>query len=170
MRTSLVTVPVLLFALAGCGGTDSASSGASSTPPAAAASPASAAPSSAAVAPPTPSAAPAPAMTPPAPAPAPSSAAAAAGLADKSFTAEPPVGVKDSFGTCSGIGRVTNTASEEKTAVVTYTVLKGGATVATPQGAAQGVAPGKTVSVQLISTGACGSGPFTYEFQVDTEF
>ena len=156
MKRAATLLPLLL--LAGCSGGkgDAAQPAATVTVPGPTATATSVMP-----------AAPAPAVTTVPPAPPPT---AAAGLSDGSFTATSPTGVKDASGICSGTGRITNTSNSEKTAVVTYTLFKGGEQKATLQGSANAVAAGKTATVQLISTSPCGAGPFTFEFQVDTEF
>jgi len=158
-----LTLAGIAVAATGCGGSDTTATASSS----------STAPQTTTAAPPaaaTTSAAPAPVATTPAPVATTPAPAAPAGLSDKSFTATEPTSIKDQTGLCTATGRVTNTSSGEKSAVVTFTLLKDGKTVAALQGAAQGVAAGKTATVQLISTSACGKGPYMVEFQVDTEY
>ncbi len=89
---------------------------------------------------------------------------------DGSFTSTTPRGLQPQFGTCPATARVTNTTSEEKSGVVTYTLFRGDEQVGTLQGAANAVGAGKTATVQLTSTESCPRGSLRYEFQVDAEF
>lgn len=93
-----------------------------------------------------------------------------AGLADKSFTSTAPLLKDDGLGDFGGTARVTNASDQEHTATFTYTVFRGSAQVATLQGAANAVAPGKVATVQLISQDKYVAGPYRVEFQVDAEF
>jgi len=99
----------------------------------------------------------------------PTKSAPSTGLADGSFTATKPT-LKDQYGTCMGTARVTNTGDDEKSGTFTFTALKDGETAGALQGVANEVGPGKTATVQLVSTDACPKGSVTYEFQVDAEF
>ncbi len=104
---------------------------------------------------------------PPTPAPEPPTSS---GLSDGSFTGTTPRGLKSQFGTCQATARVTNTSSDEKSALVTYTLFRGDEQVGTLQGAANAVGAGETATVQLTSTESCPRGSLRYEFQVDAEF
>lgn len=90
--------------------------------------------------------------------------------ADKSFRVETLNVEDDGLGDFGGTARVTNTASDEKSAIMTFTLFMGGKQVAVLQGAVDEVSPGQTVTVQLISSDDYRGGPFRYEFQVDNEF
>lgn len=92
------------------------------------------------------------------------------GLSDGSFSSEEPMVKDDGLGSLGGTARVTNTSDSGKTAVFTYTVFVDGAQVGTLQGSAADVEAGSTSTVQLVSTDPIVDGPYTFEFQVDTEF
>lgn len=94
--------------------------------------------------------------------------AASGGLADQGWTVI-SVSVKDDgIGGFGGSMRVRNdTGSAADSAVFTLTILKGGQPVGTAQGIdAAAIAPGKVISVDLISTDHFVKGPYTYEFQL----
>jgi hypothetical protein len=73
----------------------------------------------------------------------------------------------DGLGDFGGTARITNTEESPQTGVFTLTVFKGSEQVATLQGSADEVEPGKTVSVQLISQDKFRKGPYRVEFQND---
>ncbi len=102
---------------------------------------------------------------PPAPPPPPPPQAA-----DKDFAVQVLQIQDDGLGDIGGIARITNTASTAKTATFTFTFFQGGQIVGTAEGSADAVAPGQTVTVQLVSQSPMISGTFRYQFQVDTEF
>jgi ABC-type amino acid transport system permease subunit len=101
---------------------------------------------------------------PPPPAPPPPS-----GPSDKDFAVQALQIQDDGVGDIGGIARITNTASNALTGVFTFTFFQGGQVVGTAQGSAQSVAPGQTVTVQLVSQDRMISGSFRYQFQVDSE-
>lgn len=71
--------------------------------------------------------------------------------------------VEDGLGQFSGRMRVRNDG-DKRTGLFTVSVLKGGAVLTTLQGAADSVEPGKTVTVDLISTDDYVPGPYEIEF------
>jgi hypothetical protein len=101
---------------------------------------------------------------------APSAPAAPDGLADGSFTSEPPMLKDDGIGGFGGTARVTNTADKELTATFTYTIFKADAQVGSAIGVANAVGAGQTATVQLSSQDPFVEGPYRVEFQVDAEF
>lgn len=110
-----------------------------------------------------------PPPTPP-PRPPPPASPPPAQAADKDFAVQTLQIRDDGLGDIGGIVRVTNTSAETLTATFTITFFQGGSVVGTAGGAANDVAPGQTVTVQLVSQDPIFSGNFRYQFQVDTEF
>jgi hypothetical protein len=76
----------------------------------------------------------------------------------------------DGLGDIGGIARVKNVASTSLSGSFTFTFFQGGTIVGTAAGSAQGVSPGKTVSVQIVSQDKMFAGRFRYQFQVDIEY
>jgi hypothetical protein len=78
--------------------------------------------------------------------------------------------VKDSgLGTFGGRARVTYTGDDDNGGnnIFTVTVFVKGRDVASMQGSASDVRPGKTVTVDLISSDTFVKGPYRYDFQND---
>jgi hypothetical protein len=73
----------------------------------------------------------------------------------------------DGLGDFGGTARITNTEDSPQTGVFTLTVFKGDEQVASLQGSADEVEPGKTVTVRLISQDKFKKGPYRVEFQND---
>jgi hypothetical protein len=88
---------------------------------------------------------------------------------DKGWVLE-SVKMGSSLGDFEGTARVTNTNDSEQTATMTVTVFKGGQQVGSLQGSVNQVSPGKTVTVQLISTDKFVKGPWKTDFQIDASF
>jgi hypothetical protein len=103
-------------------------------------------------------------------APEPAEPASEGDLSDGSFTSEPPMLKDDGLGDFGGTARVTNISDSEKSALLTYTLFKGGEQVGTAQGSVSEVGAGETATVQLISTDPFVAGVDRVEFQVDGEF
>jgi hypothetical protein len=76
----------------------------------------------------------------------------------------------DGLGDIGGIARVKNVGSTPLSGTFTFTFFQGGTIVGTAQGSAQGVSPGQTVTVQLVSQDKMFAGRFRYQFQVDIEY
>lgn len=106
---------------------------------------------------------PPPSSVPPPPPPPPQAS-------DKDFSVQALQIQDDGLGDIGGIARVTNNASTSKSGSFTFTFFQGGQIVGTASGAAQSVAPGQTVTVQLVSQSSMISGSFRYQFQVDFEY
>jgi len=66
--------------------------------------------------------------------------------------------------------RIRNDNTDAKTATFTITLTKSGQVVGTLSGAANQVAPGKTVTVMMVSTDKFAKGPYQVEFQVNASF
>lgn len=77
--------------------------------------------------------------------------------------------VRDNLGDFGGRARITYTGDspDSGTNVFTITVFKGGKDVASLQGSASDVPPGRTITAELISTDKFVPGPYTYDFQKD---
>jgi hypothetical protein len=90
--------------------------------------------------------------------------------ADKDFVVEDLIVKDDGLGDIGGIARLTNTASTSLTVTFTFTFFQNGQIVGTAEGSANDVAPGQTVTANLVSQDPLMSGHFQYQFQVDTEF
>ena len=77
--------------------------------------------------------------------------------------------VNDGLGDFGATGRVTYTGDDGDGGnnVFTLTIFKGGKDIGVLQGSASTVLPGKTVTVQFISTDKVVAGPYTYDFQND---
>lgn len=78
--------------------------------------------------------------------------------------------MQNSFGSFSGTARVTNTASSSRSMIMKLTLFRDGEQIASLTGAANDVAPGKTVTVDLLSSDSYSDGDFTVDFQVDATF
>jgi len=91
------------------------------------------------------------------------------GASDKDFAVQELQIRDDGMGDIGGIARVTNTGTAARTAGLTFTFFQGGHTVGSASGPVVGVAPGQTVTVQLVSLDPMIQGAFTYTFQVDFE-
>lgn len=78
------------------------------------------------------------------------------------------VNEEDFLNDFEGSARVTYTGQDPQAEnAFTVTVFKGGKNVATLTGFANGVAPGSTVTVDLISSDDYVTGPYLYDFQND---
>lgn len=89
---------------------------------------------------------------------------------DKDFVVDDLIVKDDGLGDIGGIARLTNTSSTSLTVTFTFTFFQNGQIVGTAEGAANDVAPGQTVTANLVSQDPLMSGHFQYQFQVDTEF
>lgn len=89
---------------------------------------------------------------------------------DKGWVLESAKITADGLGSFGGTVRVTNTNDKPSTAAMTVTLMQGGGQVASLQGAADQVQPGKTVTVQMVSTDPFVKGPWVQEFQVDASY
>ena len=76
----------------------------------------------------------------------------------------------DGTGDFGGSARITNKASDFENASFTFTLFRGSVQIATLQGSAQGVSPGQTVTVKLISQNPYSAGAYTFTFQTDTSY
>ncbi|MEC4019801.1 hypothetical protein [Streptomyces sp. H27-D2] len=73
------------------------------------------------------------------------------------------------LGDFGGRARITYTGDNPDGGLNTFTitVFKGGKDVASLEGSASDVQPGRTITADLISTDKFVSGPYTYDFQKD---
>jgi hypothetical protein len=92
------------------------------------------------------------------------------GKSDKGWTLASLQTKADFGGNFGGPARITNTNGSAKTAIFTVTLLKGSTVIASLQGSADGVSPGQTVTVNLISSDKYAAGNFQTEFQVDMSY
>lgn len=86
-------------------------------------------------------------------------------LADKGWVVASYILKDDGTGNLGGSARVTNTASTARDLLGKLTVFKAGAQVGNLDLAAQGVAPGQTVTVDLVGTDKYTPGPYAVQFQ-----
>jgi hypothetical protein len=113
----------------------------------------------------------APKATKPAPAPATPAAPVAPGkLTDDDWVLQSYQFKNDGLGDFGGTARITNNSGEARSASFTLTLFKSGEQVASLQGSADEVDPGKTVTVQLISQDKYQRGTFQVDFQVDFSY
>ena len=92
---------------------------------------------------------------------------------DKGFVVRTLQVKDDGLGDIGGIARLTNTTKRTLTIAFTFTFFKNaGSVVGTATGTANAVAPGETVTVNLLSQDRISALPpsFKYQFQVDAEF
>jgi hypothetical protein len=89
---------------------------------------------------------------------------------DKDFVVDDLIVKDDGLGDIGGIARLTNTAATSLTMTFTFTFFQNGQIVGTATGSASDVAPGQTITANLLSQDPMFSGHFEYQFQVDTEF
>lgn len=104
----------------------------------------------------------------PSPSPAPVKSTAPSLQSDQDWTLLEASFKRDFQGDIAGTLRVRNDGGDDRTGIFTVTLFQGGKTVGTAQGSANGVAAGKTATVQLVSQDPLPTGKFTYEFQVDS--
>ena len=76
----------------------------------------------------------------------------------------------DGLGDFGGTARITNSNDSAKTGTFTLTLARNGAQVASLQGSAESVAPGKTVTVSLISQDKYSAAKATADFQTDISY
>jgi len=76
----------------------------------------------------------------------------------------------DGLGNFGGTARITNSNDSAKTATFTLTLARNGVQVASLQGSAESVAPGKTVTVALISQDKYSAAKATSDFQTDISY
>lgn len=114
---------------------------------------------------------PAPQATTQAPAPvAPVAPAAPSKPNDKGWVLQSYETKDDGLGDFGGTARITNSNNSAKTGTFTLTLARNGAQVASLQGSAQSVAPGKTVTVELISQDKYSAAKATADFQTDISY
>jgi len=88
----------------------------------------------------------------------------------KSFQVEALTITKDFVDDFEGNARITNIGDTSRTATFTFTVFVSGRQVATLDGSVSDAEPGRTLTVDLISSDDYRPGPYTWEFQVNAEF
>jgi len=173
LRHKILTTLLGLFVLgvvvsaAGGGGstTSTTTSTSTATDPLTTSSPAATDAAPPAVAPPAP-----PATTkPPAPV-APVAPVAPSKPNDKGWVLQSYETKDDGLGDFGGTARITNSNDSAKTGTFTLTLARNGAQVASLQGSAQSVAPGKTVTVELISQDKYSAAKATADFQTDISY
>jgi hypothetical protein len=91
-------------------------------------------------------------------------------VGDKDFAVDDLQVKNDGLGNIGGIARLTNTSGQSLTVIFTFTFFQSGSIVGTAQGSANEVAPGQTITANLVSQDPMFSGSFKYQFQVDSEF
>jgi hypothetical protein len=111
-----------------------------------------------------------PTTAPKATKPAPAAPAAPSKLTDEDWVLQSYQFKDDGLGDFGGTARITNDSDEARTASFTLTLFKNGEQVASLQGSADEVDPGKTVTVQLISQDKYQRGTFQVDFQVDFSY
>lgn len=92
---------------------------------------------------------------------------------NKGFVVETLQIKDDGLGDIGGIARLKNTTASTLTITFTFTFFTtGGSVVGTATGDANDVAPGETVTVNLLSQDPISRIPssFKYQFQIDAEF
>lgn len=89
---------------------------------------------------------------------------------DKDFAVVELLPKDDGLGDIGGIIRVKNVGSTQLSALFEITFFKNGRTLGTAEGSAEAVAPGQTVTVDLVSQTPIFSGAYRYSFQVSSEF
>jgi len=104
----------------------------------------------------------------PAPAPAPEPSQ----LSDKGWSVVPDslITRADFEGDWGGTVRIMNENADSLSASFTLTLMRDGQQIGTMTGSVDQVAPGQTVTVDLISSDTASTGPFTYYFQTDYSF
>jgi len=89
---------------------------------------------------------------------------------DKGWVLQSYATKDDGLGSFGGTARITNSNGKAMSATFTLTLAKSGTQVASLMGSADGVAAGKTVTVQLISQDKYKAGKYASDFQVDVSY
>jgi hypothetical protein len=89
---------------------------------------------------------------------------------DKHFVVDDLQIEDDGLGDIGGFARIRNVSSEALSLTFTFTFFQSGRIVGIAQGSGSEVAPGQTITAQLVSQAEMFYGQFDYQFQVDVEF